>query len=47
MKLDEKELMNLSGGGFGLATSIGAAIAFLISMIDGFLNPVRCINDIR
>ncbi len=46
MKLEQKELISLSGGGFSLAASIGAAIAFLISMVDGFLNPIRCINDI-
>ena len=46
MKLGQKELISLSGGGFSLAASIGAAIAFLISMVDGFLNPIRCINDI-
>lgn len=45
MKLSENELMAVAGGGgYGLAAGIGAAIAFLISMIDGFLNPIRCIQ---
>lgn len=47
MKLSKEELVSLSGGGFSLAASVGAAIAFLISMIDGFLNPIKCINETR
>ncbi len=47
MKLSKEELVSLSGGGFSLAASVGAAIAFLISMIDGFLNPIKCINEAR
>ncbi len=47
MKISKEELISLSGGGFNLAASIGAAIAFFISVIDGFLNPIRCINDFK
>ncbi len=42
MKINQEELIKISGGGYGLAAGISAAIAFLISVIDGFLNPVRC-----
>ena len=43
MRLNENELMEIAGGGgYGLVASIGAAIAFLISMVDGFLNPIQC-----
>lgn len=44
MKLNDRELLLINGGGYGLAASIGAAIAFLISVVDGFLNPVRCLR---
>lgn len=42
MKLTEKELIDLHGGGYGIAVTIGSAIAFLISIIDGFFNPSQC-----
>ena len=44
MKLSKNELIKLSGGGYGIAATIGAAIAFLISMIDGFFNPSQCLK---
>lgn len=44
MRLNENELMKIAGGGYGVAATIGAAIAFLISMIDGFLNPIQCLK---
>ncbi len=44
MKLNKNELMAISGGGYGLIAGIGAAIAFFISMVDGFLNPIKCIQ---
>ena len=43
MKLETKEAMNTYGGeGLGIIAGIGAAIAFIISAIDGYLNPKRC-----
>ncbi len=45
MKLNENELMAIAGGGgYGIIAGIGAAVAFLISVVDGFLNPIRCIK---
>ena len=45
MVLNEEELRRISGGGVNvsLVASVGAAIAFLISIVDGFLNPNKCI----
>lgn len=42
--LNEKQQLEVSGGGvnFSVIGAIGAAIAFLISAIDGFLNPTKC-----
>ena len=33
------------GGGFGIFAGISAAIAFLISVAEGFLNPRRCNSE--
>lgn len=46
MKLNNDELLNITGGdgvSIGLVAGIGAAIAFLISVVDGFFNPNKCI----
>ncbi len=42
--LSKNEQLEISGGGvnFSLIGGIGAAIAFLISVVDGFLNPTKC-----
>ncbi|MBR3898364.1 MAG: hypothetical protein IKJ43_03690 [Bacilli bacterium] len=42
--LSKEELIKVNGGGpnFTLIGGIGAAIAFLISLVDGFLNPGKC-----
>lgn len=43
MKLDVNDTLNIYGGdGFSVFAGISAAIAFLISIVDGFLNPKRC-----
>lgn len=45
MILDDDVLLNVTGGGAvntGLIFGIGAAIAFLISTVEGFFNPTRC-----
>ena len=43
MKLNESETMKIFGGdGFGIFAGVSAAIAFLISIVDGFLNPKGC-----
>lgn len=43
MKLNDSEAMKIFGGdGFGIFAGVSAAIAFLISIVDGFLNPKGC-----
>ena len=42
MYLNEKQLMQVSGGGYGLWAAIAGVIAFIIGIADGFLNPVKC-----
>lgn len=45
MLLEKEELLSVSGGGINtsVVAGISAAIAFLISIVDGFLNPNKCI----
>lgn len=43
MKLTKDEALNIYGGdGFSVFAGVSAAIAFLISIVDGFLNPRGC-----
>lgn len=42
VKLKKDELMNVSGGGFGLGLLIGAGVVFLIGVIDGYMRPLKC-----
>ena len=44
MELSKIELANIYGGGFkyGIAIAIGAAITFIIGVIDGYLRPLKC-----
>ena len=44
MILNDKELMNVEGGGFnfGIATAIISGITFIIGILDGLVNPQRC-----
>lgn len=43
MKLTNDETMTIFGGdGFSVFAGISAAVAFIISIIDGFLNPKGC-----
>jgi len=45
-KIEEKELSQIEGGGFswGVAAVIGAAITFIIGVIEGYTNPKACNN---
>ncbi|MBR3210016.1 MAG: hypothetical protein IKF82_07130 [Bacilli bacterium] len=45
MILNDDETKLIYGGGIGLFAGISAAIAFLISIADGFLNPGRCNSE--
>lgn len=42
--LNDKELMNVNGGGIniGLVVGIAAGITFLIGIIDGIIRPLKC-----
>ncbi len=43
MLLENNESMYIYGGdGFSIFAGVSAAIAFLISIVDGFLNPKGC-----
>ena len=44
MTLNKNELLNIHGGGvsLGLLALIGAGIIFVIGMIDGYVNPIKC-----
>lgn len=42
MKISNEELRAISGGGFGFWAGIGAFISFVISIVDGFINPKAC-----
>ena len=42
MKLNIQLLMNVEGGGYGLWAALGGLITFIISAIEGFINPMEC-----
>ena len=43
IKPSEEDLLKIKGGdGFGLATFIGGALAFIIGIIEGYFNPAKC-----
>jgi len=44
IKLKEKEMKEISGGGInvGLWIGIGAGVSFLIGLIDGIIRPLKC-----
>lgn len=43
-KISKVDLKNIRGGGInlGLVTAIGAGIAFIVGIIDGYLRPLAC-----
>ena len=42
VKLEHKELMDVSGGGLGIGLLITGGILFLIGVIDGYTRPLKC-----
>ena len=40
--LELNELKNISGGAFGTALLIGGIVVFIISVIDGYVRPLKC-----
>lgn len=41
-ELKSKDLLNIDGGGFGLALGIFAGVTFIIGVIDGYVRPLKC-----
>ncbi len=46
VELTTKEMTYIEGGelSFGLIVGIGALAVFIIGVIDGYVNPVKCNN---
>jgi len=44
--MDNQNLKNIKGGAMNLtlAATWGAALSFLVGLIDGFINPKKCNN---
>jgi hypothetical protein len=42
MQLNDEELSNIRGGGFGLFIAIASLITFAIGVIDGYVRPLKC-----
>ena len=42
MYLTKEELMQVNGGGYGIWAILGGLVTFLISAIEGFINPIEC-----
>ena len=42
--LEDKQLVQINGGGITIARAIGigTAIVFIVGIIDGFINPEKC-----
>jgi len=44
-KIEEKELKEIDGGfSWGIAAGIITAITFIVGIIDGYTNPIKCNN---
>lgn len=41
-ELTKQELKNVNGGGVGSFLLIGAAVVFIIGIIDGMVRPLKC-----
>lgn len=46
VELNQKEMKEIQGGAVNwtLIAGIGAAISFVIGIIDGYSNPLKCNN---
>lgn len=42
MKLTNKELKEIKGGGVGTYLLIGGIVIFVIGVIDGYIRPLKC-----
>ena len=45
-KVNDKKLKEIKGGGINLSlmASWGAALSFIVGVIDGLINPKKCNN---
>lgn len=45
-KISDIELQEINGGGisWGIAVGIVAAVTFIVGVIDGYTNPLKCHN---
>jgi len=45
-KINDNELEQINGGGFswGIAAGVVAAITFIVGIIEGYTNPIKCNN---
>lgn len=43
-KINDNELKTIQGGGFswGIAVGIVAAVTFIVGVVDGYINPIKC-----
>lgn len=44
MELTQKEMQEINGGSWYVIAGIGAAIVYLIGILNGITNPTRCNN---
>ncbi len=44
LEVKESDLSKITGGGFslGVAIGVGALVVFVIGLIDGYTNPIKC-----
>ena len=42
MQLNNSELIKISGAGYGIWAILGGIVTFIISAIEGFINPIAC-----
>ena len=42
MNLTNHELKQITGDGYGIWAVLGGLLAFLISAVEGFINPIEC-----
>ena len=45
MKINDKELEKINGGGcfsWGIFSAVVAGVTFIVGLISGYVNPVKC-----
>ena len=41
-KLKNEELLDVTGGGYGLGLLIGGLVVVISGIVDGYLRPLKC-----